>query len=69
MNDIFKQDLAEARVEVGKLLYNIGGRYSGQDNRDVLDIAKAYVLLKNIERKSQGRPPITVDTILKGCHT
>lgn len=65
MNDIVKQDLAEARVEVGKLLYNIDGRYDGSDNRDILDIAKAYVLLKNIERKHQDRPPITVDTVLK----
>jgi len=65
MNNIIKRELAEARVEVGKLLYNISGRYTAVDNQSIQDIAKAYVLLKNIERKNQGYPPITVDTVLK----
>ena len=65
MNNIIKRELAEARVAIGKLLYNTGGRYEARDNHTLIDIARAYVLLKNIERKNQGYPPITVDTILK----
>ncbi|MEE9214882.1 MAG: hypothetical protein V3U54_08830 [Thermodesulfobacteriota bacterium] len=67
MTRLFFEDLAEARAEVGKLLYNI--IETPLDIQEKRDIAMAYVLLKNLERKRQGVDPITVDTVLKVCYT
>ena len=66
MSRAFFEDLANARVEVGKLLYNIGDtELSAEEKRE---LARCYVSLSNMKRKRQGKEPITVDSILKGMY-